>query len=147
MRPINLVVIHCSDSPNDNDRVDAATIHKWHVEQGWSGIGYHYVIDRDGTVENGRPDYWIGAHVKGHNATSIGICLVGRDEFTEPQWASLWELTAKLVQLYGDVRFAGHRELDPNKTCPNFDVKPKLRELFDRFGGSVSGVGPWQGST
>lgn len=134
-RKIDLVVVHCSDSPNNLDSVDAETIHHWHLERGFTGIGYHYVIRRDGTVESGRPEYWEGAHVYGHNSGSLGICLIGRDEFTEPQWFALNQLVTDLVHRLGELNFVGHCELDPKKTCPNFDVKPKLHELALRFGG------------
>jgi len=80
-------VIHCSDSPHGRGD-NAATIHKWHKERGFDGIGYHYVILEDGEVENGRPHYWEGAHTKGHNDT-IGICLIGEHDFTPEQFKSL----------------------------------------------------------
>ncbi|WP_222937731.1 N-acetylmuramoyl-L-alanine amidase [Spartinivicinus ruber] len=59
------------------------------MEQGWSDISYHKVIKRDGTIENGQPEYWVSAHVKGHNSNSLGVCLVDRDQFTDAQFDSL----------------------------------------------------------
>ena len=60
-----------------------------HLGFGWDGIGYHKVILRSGEIENGRPEYWVGAHVKGENDVSLGVCLIGRDEFTNEQFSSL----------------------------------------------------------
>ena len=59
-----------------------------HMNFGWDGIGYHKIILRDGTIENGRPEYWMGAHVKGKNNKSLGVCLIGRNQFTNRQFNS-----------------------------------------------------------
>ncbi|WP_222937554.1 peptidoglycan recognition protein family protein [Spartinivicinus ruber] len=64
-------------------------LHLWHVQRNWSGIGYHKVIQRDGAIENGCPEFWPGAHVRGHNRNRLGVCLIGRDEFTLGQLDSL----------------------------------------------------------
>ena len=78
---IKYLVVHCSDTP-DNEPLTARDIHAMHLGFGWHGVGYHRVIGRDGIVEQGRPDYWIGAHVYGHNEESLGVCLIGRIDFT-----------------------------------------------------------------
>ena len=78
---IHFLVVHCSDTPNDN-HITARDIHQLHLGFGWDGLGYHQVILRNGTVEKGRPEFWLGAHVKGHNHESLGVCLIGRDDFT-----------------------------------------------------------------
>lgn len=114
------VIIHCSDSPNDRE-VRAAEIHAWHRKRGWDGIGYHYVIGRDGLLEAGRPEYWTGAHCKGHNE-DIGICLIGRDRFTGEQADVLTGLLYELKERIGSFEVFGHYELDESKTCPNFDA-------------------------
>lgn len=123
------IIIHCSDSPNDR-AVTAKEIHQWHKERGFDGIGYHYVIRRDGGLEHGRPEYWTGAHAKGYN-DCIGICLVGRDEFTDAQWKTLKMLLLNLSLEHGfkaeDIK--GHCEVNPNKTCPNFDVRKFVEGL------------------
>lgn len=118
---IEYIAIHCSDSPNDRE-IEAADIHQWHTERGFDGIGYNHVIQRDGTVENARPHYWEGAHIAGHNHHSIGICLVGRDEFTDRQISELKKLIYWLKFQYQDAEVVGHYQLDDKKTCPNFDV-------------------------
>lgn len=120
---IDHIVIHCSDSPDDRDSVDAKEIHAWHQERKFDGIGYHYVITRNGKIEQGRPHYWSGAHVSGHNDNSLGVCLVGRSEFSIQQMESLKELLYRLKFKYQDANICGHYELDTKKTCPNFDVK------------------------
>ena len=86
---ISTLIVHCSDTP-DNMDLRAADIHQMHLDFGWDGIGYHKVICRDGTVENGRPEYWVGAHAKGINTSSLGVCLIGRKKFNKPQFDSLF---------------------------------------------------------
>ena len=83
---IKYLVVHCSDTDNS---LNARDIHEMHLQFGWDGIGYHKVICRSGKVENGRPEYWIGAHVKGKNKSSLGVCLIGRNNFTQKQLISL----------------------------------------------------------
>lgn len=118
-------VIHCSDSPQGRGD-NAETIHKWHKERGFDGIGYHYVILEDGTIENGRPEYWEGAHAKGHN-DAIGICLIGIDEFTHSQFISLEKLLKD--HKFNREEVVGHYDIDEHKTCPNFDVSTYLLSI------------------
>ena len=115
------IVIHCSDSNDDRD-FTAEDIHRWHIERGWSGIGYHYVIRRDGIIEAGRPEYWQGAHVYKHNVNSLGICLIGRNVFTPEQFYTLYEKIKELKKKYVGAEVFNHYELDNKKTCPNFNV-------------------------
>jgi len=126
---IKYLVIHCADTPNDRE-VTAEEIHSWHLANGWDGIGYNAVIRRSGLVEMGRPEYWAGSHVRGHNGESLGVCLVGRDSFTDSQWDSLFELIADWKTKYPDAEVVGHRDLDSHKTCPNFDVRKWAKALF-----------------
>lgn len=121
MEDMTRLVVHCSDSPNDRE-VDAAEIHRWHLERGWDGIGYHKVILRDGTVENGRPEYWKGSHVGAYNNNSLGVCLIGRDEFTKFQMTSLYYVLDEWKRRYPQAMIMGHCDLDSGKSCPNFDV-------------------------
>lgn len=176
MRPINSIVIHCSASPNAdslyrgqpgqaNFRNPAQTIDSWHAERGFhraeeflrrqepklKAIGYHYVIDRAGLVLCGRHVDEVGAHAQGYNAKSIGICMVGIDQYSPAQWSSLAHLvTCEVARITGrngpadrrdpltqgacvswarkhNIRIVGHRDL-PNvrKTCPGFDVSTWL---------------------
>lgn len=114
-------------------KVDASIIRKWHVEEnGWRDIGYHFIILRDGTIQEGRPVDQVGAHCRGLNAHSIGICLVGGVDadnnaefnFTPDQARELRSLIEKLQsQIEHHVAVSGHRDHDSGKACPCFDVK------------------------
>jgi len=119
---IRYLVVHCSDTP-DNEPLTARDIHAMHLGFGWHGVGYHRVINRDGIVEQGRPDYWIGAHVYGHNEISLGVCLIGRTDFTDRQFVALETVLREWTKKYPMAEVVGHRDFDyTDKTCPNFDV-------------------------
>jgi len=121
-KKIELLVVHCSDTENNNN-FHAIDIHKMHLNFGWEGIGYHKIICRSGKVENGRPEYWVGAHVKGKNEISLGVCLIGRNKFTKKQFTSLEKILKKWKLLYPQSKIVGHCDTgNTNKTCPNFDV-------------------------
>ncbi|OOS02179.1 N-acetylmuramoyl-L-alanine amidase [Canicola haemoglobinophilus] len=146
--PILKIVIHCSATRNGkslktNNQSAAQVIDGWHKDRGYSRIGYHFVIDTDGTVETGRKVGEIGAHVKGHNRNSVGICLVGgitekgknHGEYTEAQWHALHNLLRQLESQHPKAKIYGHRDLSPDlngdgsitpnewlKACPCFDV-------------------------
>lgn len=122
MSHIKHLVVHCSDTPDDRD-VTAAEIHRWHKQRGWDGIGYHAVITRDGIVEMGRPVYWPGAHVRGHNSSSLGVCLIGNEHYSCAQYKSLETVIRQWLRRYPSAQVVGHCDLDSQKTCPNFDVK------------------------
>ena len=120
---IKILIVHCSDTPDD-ENLSAIDIHKMHLSFGWDGIGYHKVICRDGNIQNGRPEFWIGAHVYGKNSQSLGVCLIGRHEFTEQQFLSLEHVLLDWKSKYHNVTIQGHRDtILTDKTCPNFDVK------------------------
>jgi len=119
---IKYLVVHCADNPNDQD-IGCREIHAMHLGFGWHGVGYHRVIRRDGTVESGRPDCWIGAHVYGFNEQSLGVCLIGRDVFTDAQMNSLETVLREWHTQYPQATICGHCDFDyTEKTCPNFDV-------------------------
>jgi len=111
-------IVHCSDSPQGRGD-DAEAIHRWHLERGFDGIGYHYIILEDGRIQNGRPDYWVGAHAKGFNK-AIGICLIGNDVFTMAQYISLEFILKDRGFKASEIK--GHYQVDSKKTCPNFDM-------------------------
>jgi len=138
MRPIKRIFIHCSATPADM-YVDAALIHRWHTDpkpqgRGWSDIGYHFVLPRDGTIEAGRPVALIGAHVLNHNRDSIGICLAGgvaadgktpEANFTAAQMRGLRLFLIVMKATYGltEADIVGHRDAPGvAKACPSFDV-------------------------
>ena len=119
---IDYITVHCSASPQNRGDT-AATIHAWHREQGWDGIGYHYVILEDGTIEKGRPDYWRGAHVKGHNDANLGICLIGYgNDATNEQLDALRQLVRGLLHQHTSASLKGHNNFDLDRECPGFDV-------------------------
>lgn len=129
MRKINKIVIHCSDSCDSLD-IGRREIDEWHKARGWSGIGYHFLVRRNGTIEIGRPEETIGAHVKGHNRNSIGICWIGKHIITAAQKTALYKLLCELRAKYSiDIEgVVGHYELasESGKTCPNLDMS-KIR--------------------
>ena len=120
---IEFLIVHCSDTP-DNRNVNAEFIHKMHLNFGWDGIGYHKVVLRSGEIQEGRPEYWVGAHVKGLNKFSLGVCLIGSKKFTKKQFVSLKKILINWKKKYPRAKVLGHRDsTKTNKTCPNFDVK------------------------
>ena len=129
MRQINKIIWHCS-ATKEGQKFTVGDIREWHKQKGWSDIGYHYVIELDGTVRTGRPIAMIGAHVKGHNHDSIGICYVGgldasgdpKDTRTRAQRTALYELTAALRARCPGATVHGHKEY-ANKACPCFDAR------------------------
>ena len=127
MRKIDTVVVHCSDTP-EGAYFDIEDIKRWHIgDNGWSDVGYHYIILLDGTIQKGREDAVVGAHVKGFNYNSIGICYIGggggKDTRTPEQKESLIILIGFLRRLYPDSKALGHKDFKGvTKKCPCFDV-------------------------
>lgn len=130
--PIVRIVVHYSATYPEQD-IGVSEIDRWHRDRGWSKIGYHYVIRRDGYVERGRPESEIGAHVLGHNTGSIGICWVGGldrasgsnvgvDNRTPEQKQALAKVLRDLTARYPGAEVVGHRDLAATQ-CPGFDVK------------------------
>ena len=129
MRTITLIVIHCSAVRPDQTS-SAAQIDSWHRKDNhWKlGIGYHYVIRRDGTIEPGRPEWLTGAHCVNHNAHSIGVCYEGgldirgqpADTRTAEQKAAMRRLLEDLHRRYPKALILGHNDLNPPKDCPGY---------------------------
>jgi len=131
IKSVNYIVIHCAATRPSQD-IGASDIRRWHRQKGWLDIGYHYIIRRDGTVEIGRPEEQPGAHARGFNHLSLGICLaggVGEDgitpqaNFTHDQMTALAALILDIEERHPEADVIGHRDL-PNvrKACPSFDV-------------------------
>jgi len=130
MRLINEIFIHCTATLPEMD-IDIAQVKTWHLDRGWSDVGYHFLVRRSGEVETGRPLHRAGAHVKGHNESSIGVAMAGglahsgkqACNYTRQQWDSLSLLIDQLQAEYdipnGNVR--GHNQAS-SKDCPCFDV-------------------------
>ena len=138
MRVITLIIVHCSAVRPDQNS-SAAQIDSYHRKKGWKfGIGYHYVIRRDGEIEPGRPEWMVGAHCVNHNAHSIGVCYEGgldirgqpADTRTEAQKTSMRRLLEELHGRYPRAVIVGHRDLNPHKACPCIaNVAREYRDL------------------
>jgi N-acetyl-anhydromuramyl-L-alanine amidase AmpD len=135
-RATNFIVIHCSATRPSQD-IGRDEIDAWHRARGWTGIGYHCVIRRDGSAEMGRAWDTVGAHVEGHNADSVGLCLVGgldahgqpAPDYTDRQWDALWALVQAMRLTYPEAEVRGHRDFPGvTKACPSFDVRAWLAE-------------------
>lgn len=130
--PIRRIVLHYSATYPDQD-LGVADIDKMHRARGFNGVGYHYVIKRDGTVQKGRADHVVGAHVAGQNTGSLGICCIGGiervtgpnvgvDNRTEAQKAATIRLVRDLLARHPGAEVVGHRDLGATQ-CPGFDVR------------------------
>lgn len=135
MRKINNIILHCSATKEGKDyTVDQ--IRKWHLDQGFSDIGYHYVIYRDGSVHKGRPIEKVGAHCSGHNAYSVGICYIGgldangkaKDTRTVEQKKALCKLVRYLMIKFSISYVHCHNEYAA-KDCPCFSINTFMKEL------------------
>lgn len=141
-RPITEVIVHCTATPEGRD-VSVQTIREWHVrDRKWSDIGYHWVVLLDGTVQAGRPEALVGAHVAGHNTGTLGVVYVGgvakdgktpKDTRTPAQKAALLAHVKALIERYPTItKVTGHNQ-HAAKACPSFDVrKDDLGKLFDK---------------
>lgn len=135
-RKITEIIVHCSATAEGKD-FTIADITRWHKQRGFSTIGYHYVVYRDGSVHNGRDIDVSGAHCTGHNANSIGVCYIGgcaadnltpKDTRTSAQKESLLKLLKKLRTLYPKAKIHGHRDF-ANKACPSFDATKEYKNI------------------
>ena len=147
MRNIDSIIVHCSATKAGQD-FTATDIDRWHRERGFNGIGYHYVVRLDGKLEKGRDVSLAGAHCKGWNERSVGICYIGgldangrpADTRTNAQKRVLYQIIMDLQWEYNILQVLGHRDTSPDlngdgviepyeyvKVCPCFDVKEFLR--------------------
>lgn len=149
-RKITEIIVHCSATPDGKDyTVD--DIRRWHKQRGYSDVGYHYIVYRNGQLVQGRDINVIGAHAAGHNAHSVGICYIGgmsadnsrpEDTRTLRQKARLLSLLVDLRKLYPNARIVGHRDLSEDKNgdgiidssewmkaCPSFDAKSEYHRI------------------
>lgn len=155
---IDTLVIHCSATPNGRAHT-IEDIDRWHGERGWrrdlslapkwqpqlKHVGYHFVVELDGSLRAGRPFHETGAHAFGHNLNSIGICMIGTDQYSPAQWATLYAVVQLLTHPNNHLnglqitQVVGHRDLSPDtngdgeiqpfewlKTCPGFSVSDWL---------------------
>lgn len=135
-RYINEIIVHCSATAEGKDfTID--DIKRWHLARGFSDIGYHYIIYRDGSINKGRDESKIGAHCTGHNSNSIGVCYIGgcaadgktpKDTRTESQKNSLLKLLSELKNKYPKASIHSHKDYT-NKACPSFDATKEYSSL------------------
>lgn len=124
----NAIFVHCSATKPSMD-IGVREIRQWHKEKGWLDIGYHFVIRRDGTVEEGRAIEAVGSHVQGYNSDSVGVCLVGgidakgnfEANFTPEQMNALRSLLVTLQVMYPKASIRAHHDVAP-KACPSFNL-------------------------
>lgn len=135
-RVIKEIIVHCSATAEGRD-FTVEDIRRWHKQQGWSDIGYHYVIGRLGEKWTGRDVDVSGAHCEGHNRNSIGVCYIGgctkdgktpKDTRTLQQKAVMLSLLTELKRLYPQAKIYGHRDF-ARKECPSFDAKNEYKTI------------------
>jgi len=136
MRIVKEVIIHCS-ATREGQQISVDTIRDWHLAKGWNDIGYHFYIDLDGTIHKGRDIDKMGAHCKGHNRNSIGVCYCGgveadgktpKDTRTQEQKESLLHVLKTLKAMYPESMIYSHNEF-ANKACPSFDATGEYEDI------------------
>jgi N-acetylmuramoyl-L-alanine amidase len=136
MREINKIIVHCS-ATREGENYEVAEIRKWHLARGFNDIGYHFYIDLYGEIHKGRDISKIGAHCKGHNRNSIGICYCGgveadgktpKDTRTPDQKESLLHVLKTLKAMYPDAIIYSHNEF-ANKACPSFNATEEYENI------------------
>lgn len=136
MRRITEIIIHCTATSEGRD-FTVEDIRRVHKKRGFNDVGYHYIVYRDGSIHKGRAEEFIGAHCKGHNSYSIGVCYVGgmtadnrspKDTRTPEQKAALVALIKRLKASYPKATIHGHREF-ANKACPCFNAREEYQNL------------------
>ena len=140
-RPIDYLIVHYTATPADME-VNADMVDQWHKQRGWNGIGYHFLIARDGTVEVGRDIAKAGAHCQAQNRNydSIGICYAGGlddegngcDNRTPEQKVALRAVLTALKAVFQNARICGHRDFS-NTGCPGFDAEKEFKDISDLY--------------
>ena len=136
MRDIDKIIIHCS-ATREGEEFSVDTIRSWHKKRGWADVGYHYIVHLDGSISYGRDIDLIGAHTKGHNTGSIGVCYIGgveadgetpKDTRTPEQKESLLDLIKTLKRLNSNAVVYGHRDFS-SKACPSYDATTEYKDV------------------
>jgi len=135
MRTIKEIIVHCA-ATIEGAKFDVDDIDRWHKDRGWSGVGYHYVITLNGSIQVGRKHEKIGAHAKGHNRYSIGVCYIGgldkqrnpKDTRTDSQKESLLNVLKYLLECYPEAKIIGHRDISA-KACPSFNATEEYKDI------------------
>lgn len=136
-RKINEIIVHCSATPEGKSfTTDDITV--WHKQRGFTTIGYHYVIYLDGSLHLGRDVDIVGAHCKGHNSNSIGVCYIGgvdkkgkkpKDTRTPEQKEALLSLLKDLKKMYPGARILSHHYYEKGKACPSFNATEEYKDI------------------
>lgn len=117
------------------NQCSAEQINQWHLKRGWAGIGYHFLIRKDGTVEEGRPIQYVGAHCNGNNSCSVGVCLEGdfrKEKPTDEQIEALNNLIPKIRKVYPTIkRILNHNDLYKT-ACPVVNLKGMVKGTNQR---------------
>lgn len=136
MKKVRFIIVHCSATPAGRN-IGVSEIRSWHKARGFRDVGYHFIVRLDGTIEEGRPLEEIGAHCKGLNSCSIGVCYVGgvgidgktpADTRTEAQKSALKWLIKRLLEHYPDAEVRSHRDF-ALKACPSFDATTEYKSM------------------
>ena len=137
MRQINKIIVHCS-ATREGENYTVDTIRSWHVDgRGWSDIGYHFYIDLYGEIHKGRDIAKIGAHCKGYNRNSIGICYCGgveadgktpKDTRLDCQKEALTAVLRTLKAMYPEAVIHSHNDF-ARKACPSFNATEEYKHL------------------
>lgn len=149
-RTINKLIIHCSASPNGR-HYDIEDIDNWHKERRFKrssnaikkhrddleSVGYHYVITVDGDIQQGRSIKERGAHVRGQNTDSIGVCMIGEGQYSAEQWKALKLVAMGILHEYPNIEIYGHRHFTDKKTCPCFSVDEWIQNEFEPLSAHV----------
>jgi N-acetylmuramoyl-L-alanine amidase len=155
MREIKSVILHCTDTPVEME-LTVKKIRDWHVKgNGWSDIGYHFIIHQDGTIERGRHIDKVGAHTWGNNYGSVGVAycggavkkvkksldkekpksktvMISKDTMTKAQEQSFRNLFEMLEVMFGELKLRGHNDYNKSKDCPGFNMRDKYGDLINR---------------
>ena len=136
MREINKIIVHCS-ATREGENFEVAEIRKWHLARGFNDIGYHFYIDLYGEIHKGRDISKIGAHCKGHNRNSIGICYCGgveadgktpKDTRLECQKEALFAVLRTLKAMFPNAVIHSHNDF-ANKACPSFNATKEYENI------------------
>lgn len=155
-RKINEVIVHWTGNYIDQGNIGAEDIHRWHLERGWNGIGYHYVIKRNGNLQRGRPINKIGTHTKNRNQSTVGISFVGgynctsgtknpdrfmsAESFTPAQWKTFGTFIEAFYQVYPGGEVRGHTDIDTQRTDPGFDCESYVLNKFGKKNGKFTAI-------